>query len=295
MTPAISFPTLDDYAALQKRFADGRGERPLVSVVTVCRNAQDSIQRTARSVMSQRVSLEYIVVDGGSTDATVDRIKPLLRGSDLIVSEPDKGISDAMNKGISLARGEFVQLIHADDWMAEDQLERALHHIRETGADYVFGDLIFYEQDRPSFRYTGDPYYERSIDRLCPAINHPTVLARRSAYERFGLYSLELKRAMDYDWYLRLHRQGGRGAYSEKILAFMNHDGISNRDFTGTMDEVRRIAVAYGRSPARARAEWAGRIAKTTAGRALKRVSKTAYSGLRKGMNGSVQSAGDAH
>lgn len=293
MITRMSYPTLDDYAELQRRFAGGRADQPTVSVVTVCRNAQDSVERTVRSVMSQSVDLEYIVVDGGSSDATVERVRPHLRDHDVLLSEADRGISDAINKGIALARGEFVQLIHADDWMAPDQLAQAVRHIRETGADYVFGDLIFYEHDEPSFRYVGDADYANRIDRLCPAINHPTVLARRSAYERFGLYSLQLKRAMDYEWYLRLHRNGGRASYSRQILAYMNHDGISNRDFTGTMDEVRRIAVAYGRSPARARAEWAGRIVKTTAGRALKSVSKRTYAGLRKGMNGAVQSAGD--
>jgi glycosyltransferase len=264
-----SHPVLSDYnhlAALDRR--PPSEPKPVVSVITVCRNAATTIQRCLESVRAQDFQdYEHIVIDGASTDGTAVLASAALRPQDLIVSEPDRGISDAMNKGIALARGCFIQFVHADDWLSRGQLRTGVEALCATEASYVFGDLVFFVNGKPAFLYKGDPDYTRSIDVRMPALNHPTVLARREAFERIGLFSLRYQCAMDYDWFMRLHRTGGVGMYRPDILGCMNHDGVSNVAFRRTMREVRDIAVAYGRNPFIAQGQYLYRINKTTIGR----------------------------
>jgi glycosyltransferase len=284
-------PSLRDYTDIENRvIGRNRQVAPTVTLVTVCLNAVGSIGRTISSVRRQDYDdYEHIIVDGASTDGTNDLARTLIRPQDLLLSEPDRGISDAMNKGIALARGRFIQFIHADDWMSRGQLRASVAAIEATGADYVFGDLLFFRGDVPEFLYRGTADYGRAIHRRCPALNHPTVLARRAAFERIGLFSLQYCCAMDYDWFLRLHRRGGRGIYAPAILGCMNHDGVSNKAFWRTMLEVRDIAINDGRSLTRANLECGFRIAKTTFGRAVRATARPVYNAVRRQTNQSFQ------
>jgi glycosyltransferase involved in cell wall biosynthesis len=285
-------PTLADYAGCRERRPALKlpSARPQITVLTICRNALATIERTLHSVQAQDgVTFEHVIVDGGSTDGTLALLERNLRPGDFLLSEPDRGISDALNKGIALATGEAIQLAHADDWLEPGQLALAHAALMASGCDYVFGDLLFHENGVPSFRYAGDPDYAASIDRRMPNLNHPTVLARRSSFERIGLFDLRYRCAMDYDWFLRLHRAGGRGLYVPGLRANMSHDGVSNLRFARTMREVAGIAVEHGRNQIRARLEMYGRIAKTGAGRLIKRRAAPAYRALRRVLNRSYE------
>lgn len=293
-SPAVATlpPALADYAACASRRPPAGVLRPLpVTVVTVCWNARATIERTLDSVQAQAgVELEHVVVDGGSTDGTLQLLERRLRPCDFLLSEPDGGISDALNKGVALARGDAILFAHADDWLTPGQL--ALAHRALTGAaacDFVFGDLLFFEGGAPSFHYRGDPDYALTIGRRMPNLNHPTVLARREAFARIGLFDPRYRCAMDYDWFLRLHRSGGRGVYVPGLRANMTHDGVSNLRFARTMQEVAAIAIDHGRRPLIARAEMYGRIAKIAAGRFAKRRAAPAYRLIRRALNRSFE------
>lgn len=287
-------PTLGDYAATHAlRPAAGVG--PSVTVVTICRNARATIERTLESVQAQDgIEFEHVVVDGGSTDGTRELLERRLRPGDFLLSEPDRGISDALNKGVALARGTAIQIAHADDWLEPGQLARAHAALAATGADFVFGDLVFHEGGAASFLYRGEADYAAAIERRMPALNHPTVLARRAAFEQIGLFDLRYRCAMDYDWFLRLHRAGGRGVHVPGLVANMTHDGVSNLRFARTFREVAAIAVEHGRNPVVARIELAGRIVKTTTGRVVKRRAAPAYRLVRRALNRSFEPVGDA-
>jgi glycosyltransferase involved in cell wall biosynthesis len=262
------------------------GNVPLISAVTVTLNAGRALERTIDSVQRQTYSsVEQIIVDGGSTDETLDIIKARVRPGDRWISENDQGISDAFNKGIALARGEFVQIINADDWLSPDQLAYGVEVLTETGADFVFGDCICYENGKPTFRYCGDPNYGSSIIKRMPPMNHPSMLVRRGAYQRFGCYSLEYSNAMDYEWLARAHKCGARGVYDPRIVAHMSIEGRSIRLFKQTAREVRRIAVEYGRNRAMAGLEYQYHVAKTALSKPVKRSSKPLYDVIRSTIN----------
>ena len=285
-------PTLDDYRdhARRRSTASAPPPAPKASIVTVTLNARATLTRTIESVQRQTFQdLEHVIVDGASNDGTRDLLAEALRPGDFWISEPDRGISDALNKGVALARGAYVQFIHADDWLSPDQLERAVETLERSRADFVYGDLVFYEQGRPVFSYAGDPHYRRVIARRMPALNHPTVLARMDCFDRIGLFDLRYTCAMDYDWFLRLHLAGGGGVYDARIRAHMNHDGISNRQFHRTIRELRAIAVAHGRNPWLADLEAAFQHAKMAAGRWTKARARPFYDLVRRGINPSFR------
>lgn len=258
-------PTLAAYAATSARRPASTLPPPDVSVVTVARNAAATLPRTVASVQAQRgPRIEHVVVDGASTDDTADLLASRLRAQDFWLSEPDRGIADAFNKGVALARGRYVQFLNADDWLSEGQIARAVATLEASGADFVFGDLVFHRDGRPSYVYRGDPDYAAGLSRLLPPVNHPTLLARRELFERAGLFCLEHCFCMEYDWLQRVQRTGGRGVHDAGVVGHMTHEGVSNLAFRRTAREVRDIAIAYGANPLAAslRAELA--IAKTT-------------------------------
>jgi glycosyltransferase involved in cell wall biosynthesis len=286
-------PQIADYAAISARRdpASDTAARPKVSVITVCRNARATIGRAIDSVHAQSFpDIEHIIVDGASDDGTQEYVAKRLRPQDCLISEKDGGISDAFNKGVALARGEFVQILNADDWLSEDQIEVALEVANRTGADFVFGDLIFYERGEPSFRYCGDPDYAGKLRTHLPAMNHPTVLARRAAYEKIGLFSREYQCAMEYDWFLRLHQTGARGVHDGRIVCHMTHEGVSNRRFARTLAEVRQISVKYGRSALAARFDEVLRLVKVRASFLVRGRSERIYRFVRRTINPSYKS-----
>jgi len=287
----MSAPTLADYDS----YANARSPRnaadsPLVSVVTVALNAAHTLQRTIASVQAQSFpSIEHVLVDGGSSDETLNIMRRMARQQDYCLSEKDCGISDAFNKGVALARGQYVLILNADDWLSPDQIEHAMKALDASQADFVFGDLIFYEGDEPLFRYSGDPDYAKVIHRRWPAVGHPTLLASRNCFARVGLFDPAYRNAMDYDWLLRLHCAGGCGVHSPKVVGHMTHDGVSNLQFARTIDEVRRIVVCYGRNPAVAAMEAKFRLLKTAIAQPAKRRGKPLYQLVRRAINPSYR------
>jgi glycosyltransferase involved in cell wall biosynthesis len=253
--------------------ASRRGAR--VSIVTAVRNAAGRLERAMQSVLSQTYpEIEYIVIDGGSTDGTPDVVRRHANRLAFWVSEPDRGISEAFNKGVSAAKGELIGLLNADDWMEPDQIERAVAALERTGADFVFGDLVYHDPaGRAVHRVLGDPGYARVIGSRMPEVNHPTLLARRAVYERIGLFDLRYHAAMDYDWLLRAHLAGCRGAYDPKIVAHMTLAGISDRAYGSALAEVRTIAIRHGQPAIKAWPLYGYRVAKGAGQRALRRLA----------------------
>jgi glycosyltransferase involved in cell wall biosynthesis len=251
-----------------------RPEVPLLSLVTTVRNGEKTLARTIASVREQNIpSLEYIIIDGGSIDGTVDII---CANKDIVsfwISEPDRGISDGFNKGIARAHGKYVQLLNADDWLSPGQLAFGLETLEATGADFVFGDLLYHDENgNHLYRVSGDPEYARSITRIMPALNHPTVIVRRAVYERHGLFDLGFRYAMDYEFLLRIHCAGCRGIYDPRMEGHMGLEGASDNNAAAALRESRDIAIRHGYPPSRAQAEFFYRLLKGKVRRSMEKL-----------------------
>ncbi len=251
-----AIPEFRDYAEFAARVryrlrpeSDGRpAAQPLVSVITVCKNAAVTLPRCLASVRAQSYRwIEHIVIDGGSTDGTQAFLEAEVCLSGW-VSEADAGISDAFNKGLSLCRGTIIGILNADDEYLPDTVAQALAGFQaEPEAGFIFGDCDFTIGGKVVLHRDGDPAYARVIDREMPVLNHPTVLVRREIYARHGLFRTDLALAMDYDLLLRFHRAGVRGIRIPQTLARMALGGITSRRILKAYDEATRIAIAHGR------------------------------------------------
>lgn len=230
-------------------------ERPLVSVITVVLNGEKHLEQTILSVINQSYeNIEYIIIDGGSTDRTLDIIKKYEDRIDYWVSEPDKGISDAFNKGIKASKGDVIGIINAGDGYTEKAVSLAMNTLLENpGFDFVYGDLIYTdEKGNPQFLVKGDRNYQKKIHYMMPSLIHPTVFLKRVAYKSCGLYDESYKLAMDYEFFLRITRCRKKGMYVENTFALMTFGGISYLRFYNSYKEVCRASIKYGYSPIKA-------------------------------------------
>src|SRR5690349_7060375 len=209
----------------RSRFAFGLpralGSRAMkISVVTACLNARAALEYTLVSVAHQSAEHEHVVIDGGSTDGTVELLE---RRGVRYVSEPDNGIADALNKGISLAAGDYILILGAGDMLADfDSLTLARSHLGQT--DLVSFDVLF--MGRRERRLKARPFGLRTRFRMTSP--HQGLLVRKSLYERIGGLDTEYKIAMDYEFLLRAMNAGASLKVVNEVLSLMPDDGISS-------------------------------------------------------------------
>ena len=216
--------------------------QPLVSIVTVVRNGATTFERALQSVLSQDYPrVEYIVVDGGSTDGTLDIIRSRDDRITVWVSETDAGISDAFNKGVAFAHGDIVGILNSDDWYEPGAISAAVHALAESGADIAYGKLQYWEDDRRTYLVTSDA---RLLDRGM-TVGHPTVFVRRACYERLGLFRLDFQQAMDYEWLLRAKSGGARFCFVDFCVANMQGGGVGDRRWRQSQSEVARARAIH--------------------------------------------------
>ena len=231
---------------------------PALTVVTICRNVRASLRETAASVLAQdvdRSDIEYLVVDGASTDGTADELAALAARGVRTVSEPDRGISDAMNKGVRLATGRWIAHLHAADTYLPGALARVQREIARDDADVLCGWMIKAED-------TGDVLCRCDPGQLelDMAINHPATFVRREWLERFP-FDTALKNAMDYDFFLRAKLAGARFRVMPFPVSRFAAGGQSERSLWRTLLETheirrRRLPRGWSRSRAHLVALW---------------------------------------
>lgn len=216
--------------------------KPFISIITVSFNSVDTIEQTILSVIDQDFKdYEYIIIDGGSTDGTIDIIKKYQKQISSWVSEPDKGIYDAMNKGLKIAKGNFISILNSDDWYEKDSLNFVANSYRLNPNIDLFHGLLRYvdingEADSIVGHYS---YYLNS-----GMIEHPTCFVKREFYDRVGLFNLNYKSASDYDWMLRARKAGGKFLLIPEIFTNFRRGGMSS-SFIGSYEEL-LIKKQYG-------------------------------------------------
>ncbi|MDA8157305.1 MAG: glycosyltransferase family 2 protein [Actinomycetota bacterium] len=220
----------------------------LVSVITITFNSKKYLEHTIQSVLDQDYSdIEYIIVDGGSTDGTLDIIRKYETRIAKWISEPDKGISDAWNKGIKMSSGEIIGLINSDDYYEPGALKAVADIFRENPAvDIIHGNLRLWNAMENSFAIEKPPSEPEKTAWRKKLAWHPTVFVRRRAYEKFGLFDLSYRFAMDYELILRFIKSGAGLFYIDRVLANMRTTGITNRFYRENDKEVRYICLKYG-------------------------------------------------
>lgn len=203
-----------------------------VSVVTAVWNREATIGDALDSVAAQTWQpLEHVVIDGASTDGTLAAIEARRTPGMTVVSEPDKGIYDALNKGLRASTGDVVGLLHSDDWFADERvIERVAAAFEDPAVDAVHGDLDYVSADDPAHvvrRWRGGPATPAKLRRgWMPA--HPTLFVRRRVFETHGAYDTSYRIAADYDAVLRWFGAGVTSAYIPEVLVKMRLGGASN-------------------------------------------------------------------
>jgi len=226
------------------------GGSPRVSIITACYNSAQTLERTVLSVLNQTYrDIQYIVIDGLSSDGTLDVIKSHQDRLACWVSERDEGISDAWNKGLSMATGEIVGIINSDDYYQKDAVELAVKALgAHPEAGFVFGDQLIIDGKEDIYTQKGDPDYLREISYTMPSMPHSTVFVRRWVYEKYGGFDKSYRTAMDYEFLLRITKKGVRGVYIPSVMSAMRLGGESDLNYSRGYREVMRASVKYGRS-----------------------------------------------
>lgn len=198
----------------------------LVSIITPCFNSKKTIARTIESVINQTYkNIEYIIIDGGSKDSTlaiIDECKDKYKYGIKVISEKDKGIYDAINKGISYSNGELIGIINSDDWYELDAVENIVTNYMGHNYCVLYGMVKVWEQELIKNIYLNShDFIQYSM------IAHPTCFVSKKIYEKFGVYDLKYKSSADYEFILRI-------SYEKKINFIPLYKCITNFSSGGT-------------------------------------------------------------
>jgi len=201
--------------------------KPLISIITVVFNGEKHLEETIQSVVDQTYNnIEYIIIDGASTDKTLDIIKKYEQNISFWSSENDKGIYDAMNKGIAIANGEYIGLINSDDYYEPDAIEIIVNQInKHINTDVFFGNIYIINQylsEKKIQTYKKGGNLEKKF-----SIWHPSVFVKKHTFEKYGNFDLSYKIAADYELLLRFYKKGCNFQYINKAISNFREGGIS--------------------------------------------------------------------
>lgn len=220
-----------------------------ISIITICRDSAATIRGTIESVLTQQVAdvtLQYIIVDGGSSDATMDIVRSYGGRISRYVSEPDNGISDAFNKGIALADGDVIGMINSDDLLLPGTLEKVAQYFRQhPDTEVLHADLLLYDGERFLKRLKPPRYWW--IPWRMILFNHPTTFVRREVYRKCGCFDTSYRFShMDFELFLRWMRAGIVIRYLPDVLVRMQAGGTSGRHIYRGFSENVRALKAHG-------------------------------------------------
>ncbi len=225
-----------------------------VSVITACFNSAYTIRDSIESVISQEGSpIEYILVDGASTDGTLDIINQYRDRIAAVISESDQGIYHAMNKGISVATGDVIGILNSDDFYPDnDIISKVSTAFQQSGADIVFGDLDFVSQSDSNkvVRLYRSKKFRPWMLRFGWMPPHPATFIKKEVYERYGLYALGYRTGADYEMFVRLLLLNKVSyAYIPKTIVHMRMGGATTsgwRSYLRTSIEMVRALRSNG-------------------------------------------------
>lgn len=221
-----------------------------ISIITVTYNSVATLEATILSVIQQtQPNVEFIIIDGGSTDGTLDIIEKYKVSVSKFISESDKGLYDAINKGIALAEGDVIGILHSDDIYIHHKVLENYARIFETkNCDAVYSDLYYVDRDnieKITRKWKSGKYKENSfVNGWMPP--HPTFFVRKKLYEQFGHFNTALKSAADYELMLRMiHKHKIKVAYLPEFTVKMRIGGKSNASVQNRLNANREDRKAW--------------------------------------------------
>ena len=212
----------------------------MISVITTSYNSASTIEATLESVARQSYrDIEYIVIDGGSTDATLEILGRYKHIITKFISEPDKGLYDAINKGIKIASGDYIGILNSDDVYASDStLAYVIDFLKNNPVDAFYGDITYFEGDNPDAisRYYSSALFSPAMLAwgLMPA--HTSLFLKADIFKKFGYYKMDYKIAADYEFVCRIFKdQTITYAYLNEVIIRMKSGGVSTKNISNKL------------------------------------------------------------
>ena len=223
---------------------------PKISIITVVYNSCNTIKDTIDSILSQDYpNIEYIVIDGASSDGTIDIVKQYSKNIKYFISEEDSGIYDAMNKGIKAASGDIIGILNSDDFYPNNfVLSNVAKTFKIKKCDAIYGDLVYVNSEDTSKieRYWQAGIYSTAKIKNGWMLPHPTFFVKSSIYHRFGFYDTDLEKASDYEMILKLlYKHNISVSYIPMILVKMRSGGASNSTIFDRLKANKEDSLAW--------------------------------------------------
>jgi glycosyltransferase involved in cell wall biosynthesis len=216
---------------------------PKISLITICRNAVNSIDQAFQSVFNQAYpNLEYIVIDGGSTDGTLDVISKNRSKFAYFISEPDNGISDAFNKGLRQCTGDVIAILNADDTLLSGSLQKVADDFLSNPQAIIFGNMIYRDPETHK-EWIVKPDINKMNNEM--SLYHIACFIPKSVYKQIGEYDLNYKLAMDYDLFIRALSLKIPFIYKDYSYGVMNKGGMSFKHWNKALKEQAQIQIKY--------------------------------------------------
>ena len=204
-----------------------------ITIITVVKDSHSTIEECIKCVNEQTYKvIEHIIIDGGSKDGTLEIVHKIKKRNGIIITEPDEGMYDAVNKGISLAEGDIIGILNSDDFYANDKvLKKVCRVLQRYKVDSCYADLVYVDHKNKDkiIRHWKSGKFNNKKFHWGWMPPHPTFFVRRRIYEKYGKFNLELGTAADYELMLRfLVKHNISTAYLPKVLVKMRTGGVSN-------------------------------------------------------------------
>ncbi len=224
-----------------------------VSIVTTTYNSQKTLEETIKSVLSQSYKdIEYIIIDGNSSDGTIEIVSKYRDRISKFISEPDNGIYDAMNKGLKLATGDVVGILNSDDVYCDNNVvAKVVDIFNQTDSDSVYGDLYYVKEDDLTnvVRYWKSSVFKKGSFKKGWHPAHPTFFVKKEIYEKYGYFDLSMEVSADFELMLRfLEKYNISAKYIPQVIVKMRMGGESNSSIKNIIKGNRSILKAFDKN-----------------------------------------------